>query len=97
MINGDPQRRAPHITNFCLPSLAGTPLIEHVTAVACSSGSAISSGGRTASHVLRAIGVSDEVAATAIRLSLGRTTTQDDIDFAIDHLVETAQGQTVAR
>ena len=99
VLNGHQGRRAPHITNVCLPTLAGTPVIDHVRGVACSSGSAISSAGRTASHVLTAIGVSDELAVTALRLSLGRTTIERDIDSAIDRLAATAQGlgQTVAR
>ena len=90
-INGDPVRRAPHITNLCLPSPAGTAIVEHLREVACSSGSAIGAAGRTSSHVLAAIGVPDELAMTSLRLSLGRTTTAEQIDLAIDHLVETVE------
>ncbi len=90
-INGHPLRRAPHITNVCLPSLAGTAVVEHLREVACSSGSAIGAAGRSSSHVLAAIGVSDELAMTSLRLSLGRTTTAEQIDLAIDHLVETVE------
>ncbi len=91
VINGDGLRRAPHITSVCLPSLAGTVVVEHVREVACSSGSAIGAAGRTSSHVLAAIGVTDELAMTSLRLSIGRTTTTGQIDLAIDHLVETVE------
>ncbi len=99
IINGHREQRAPHITNFCLPSLSGTPVIDHVSGIACSSGSAIGADGRRASHVATAIGVSEDLAMTALRLSLGRTTTESDIDVAIDDLVRTAHslGATVAR
>ena len=90
-INGDPADRAPHITNLCLPSLEGTAVVEHLSEVACSSGSAIGAAGRTTSHVLAAIGVPDELAMTSLRLSLGRTTTAEQIDLAIDHIVETIE------
>ena len=91
VINGDGLRRAPHITNVCLPSLAGTAVVEHLHDVACSSGSAIGAAGHATSHVLAAIGVTDELAMTSLRLSLGRTTTAEQIDLAVDHLVETVE------
>lgn len=91
LVNGDPQRRAPHVSNLCFASVRGVALIDHVEEVACSSGAAISSSGRAVSHVLRAIGVPDDLAVTSLRLSLGRFTTEEEIDAAVDALARVVQ------
>ncbi|MCP3903614.1 MAG: cysteine desulfurase [Planctomycetes bacterium] len=86
VVNGDRERRAPHIANLSFPVAAGARVIDAIDDVACSTGCAVSSGSVAASHVLRAIGVSDELAITSLRLSLGRTTVADEIDAAIEHV-----------
>ncbi len=96
MINGSAEKRLPNISNLCFGSVLGCAVIEHITAIACSSGSAIctadaggnSGGGRAASHVLASLGVPNDLAATALRISLGRFTTEQDIDIATNHVIE---------
>lgn len=91
LINGDAEKRLPNISNMCFDSVRGCAVIEHITAIACSSGSAIctaAGGGRAASHVLASLGVPDDLAATALRISLGRFTTEQDIDIATEHVIE---------
>ncbi|MHC5113794.1 MAG: cysteine desulfurase family protein [Planctomycetota bacterium] len=91
LVNGDRERRAPHVTNVSFPSAAGMRVIDAVEGVACSTGCAISSGSVATSHVLRSIGVSDELAITSLRLSLGRTTTADEIDLAVERIAAAVQ------
>ncbi len=92
IINGGEGQRVPHVSNLCFPAIAGTPLIDHVIGdIACSSGSAIGTDGRKPSHVLAALGISADIAATSLRLSLGRRTTRDDIDRAVEIIVSTVE------
>ena len=56
--------------------------------IACSSGSACTSASLEPSYVLKALGVGDELAHSSLRLSLGRFTTEDEVDFAIDKIHE---------
>ena len=92
IINGGEGERVPHVSNLCFPAIAGTPLIDHVIdEIACSSGSAIGTDGRKPSHVLAALGVSADIAATSLRLSLGRTTSRDDIDRTVQIIASTVQ------
>jgi cysteine desulfurase len=90
-INGDPERRAPHIASVCFGGLASIPFIRHVRGVACSSGAAVSTGSIRPSAVLTAIGVAPELAVTVLRLSLGRSTTEGDVDRAVDRIAEAAE------
>jgi len=86
VINGDRERRAPHVTNVSFPAAAGTRVIDAIDGVACSTGCAVSSGSVATSHVLRSIGVDDDLAITSLRLSLGRDTTSEEIDAAIEQI-----------
>jgi|TARA_B110000495_G_C22983736_1_gene578584 cysteine desulfurase len=81
--NGDPSRRVPHILNMTIPTAGPEPLMEQIQGVTCSGGAACPSAKGEPSHVLAAIGLQSEAAATTTRLSLGRTTTADDILAAI--------------
>ncbi|MEN6430694.1 MAG: cysteine desulfurase family protein, partial [Coriobacteriales bacterium] len=81
--------RLPHIVNFTIPGAEGEAMLLHLDAagIAVSTGSACSSGSLKPSHVLLAIGCPVELAHGSLRISLGRSTTQDDIDYFIDRLV----------
>ncbi len=84
MLNGDPQQRVPGILNISFAHIDGEALImELADDLAVSSGSACTSTNHEPSHVLRALGKSDELAHSAIRFSIGRFTQAQDIEHAI--------------
>ena len=82
-INGDLERRVPHNLNLSFNYVEGESLLMAIKDIAVSSGSACTSASLEPSYVLRALGLSDELAHSSIRFTLGRYTTADDIDFAI--------------
>jgi cysteine desulfurase len=84
IVNGDQNRRAPHILNITIPTSGPEPLLERLPGIACSSGSACASAKDEPSHVLAAIGLTPAAAASTIRLSLGRATTQGEITAAAE-------------
>lgn len=91
-LNGGTAPRLPHVSNISFEGVDSKEwLIAVNKAIAVSSGSACSSVTERASHVLRAMGVSEELGKASIRFSLGRSTTEDDIDFAIHHISLTLQ------
>jgi len=83
-VNGDLERRIPHNLNVSFNFVEGESLIMAVKDLAVSSGSACTSASLEPSYVLRALGRSDELAHSSIRFTLGRFTTEQEIDFAID-------------
>ncbi|MYM25270.1 IscS subfamily cysteine desulfurase [Duganella sp. FT135W] len=83
-INGDMDHRVPHNLNVSFNYVEGESLIMAVKDLAVSSGSACTSASLEPSYVLRALGRSDELAHSSIRFTIGRFTTEADIDFAID-------------
>ena len=83
-VNGDLDRRIPHKLNVSFNFVEGESLIMAVKDLAVSSGSACTSASLEPSYVLRALGRSDELAHSSIRFTLGRFTTEEEIDFAID-------------
>ena len=83
-VNGDLDQRIPHNLNVSFNFVEGESLIMAVKDLAVSSGSACTSASLEPSYVLRALGRSDELAHSSIRFTLGRFTTEDEIDFAID-------------
>ena len=85
-VNGDIERRVPHNLNVSFNFVEGESLIMAVKDIAVSSGSACTSASLEPSYVLRALGRSDELAHSSIRFTLGRFTTQDEVDYTIDHL-----------
>ena len=85
-INGDMDRRVPHNLNVSFNYVEGESLIMAVKDLAVSSGSACTSASLEPSYVLRALGRSDELAHSSIRFSVGRFTTEEDIDFAVQLL-----------
>jgi cysteine desulfurase len=87
-INGDMEHRVPHNLNVSFNYVEGESLIMAVKDLAVSSGSACTSASLEPSYVLRALGRSDELAHSSIRFTIGRFTTEKDIDFAVNLLKE---------
>jgi cysteine desulfurase len=85
-VNGDLDHRIPHNLNMSFNFVEGESLIMAVKDIAVSSGSACTSASLEPSYVLRALGRSDELAHSSIRFSIGRFTTQADVDYTIDLL-----------
>jgi cysteine desulfurase len=85
-VNGDMEHRVPHNLNVSFNFVEGESLIMAVKDLAVSSGSACTSASLEPSYVLRALGRSDELAHSSIRFTIGRFTTEEDIDFAIELL-----------
>ena len=85
-VNGDLERRVPHNLNVSFNFVEGESLIMAVKDIAVSSGSACTSASLEPSYVLRALGRSDELAHSSIRFTLGRFSTEEEIDYAVDHI-----------
>jgi cysteine desulfurase len=85
-VNGDMHRRVPHNLNVSFNFVEGESLIMAIKEVAVSSGSACTSASLEPSYVLRALGRSDELAHSSIRFTVGRFTTREEIDYAVDLL-----------
>ena len=82
-INGDMVRRVPHNLNISFNYVEGESLIMGVKGIAVSSGSACTSASLEPSYVLRALGRSDELAHSSLRMTIGRFTTEAEIDYAV--------------
>ena len=82
-VNGDLQRRTPHNLNVSFNFVEGESLVMAIKDVAVSSGSACTSASLEPSYVLRALGRSDELAHSSIRFTLGRFTTEEEIDYTV--------------
>jgi cysteine desulfurase len=87
-INGDLERRVPHNLNASFNFVEGESLIMGVKGIAVSSGSACTSASLEPSYVLRALGRSDELAHSSLRMTIGRFTTEQEIDYAVHTLRE---------
>ena len=85
-VNGDLANRVPHNLNVSFAYVEGESLIMAVRDIAVSSGSACTSASLEPSYVLRALGLTDELAHSSIRFSIGRFTTEEEIDFTVDLL-----------
>ncbi|MEO7243814.1 MAG: IscS subfamily cysteine desulfurase [Rubrivivax sp.] len=82
-INGDMEHRVPHNLNISFNFVEGESLIMGVKGIAVSSGSACTSASLEPSYVLRALGRSDELAHSSLRMTIGRFTTVEEIDYAV--------------
>jgi cysteine desulfurase len=89
-LNGDAERRLPGNLNLSFPGIEAPSLIEACPSIAISTGSACTSAKVEPSYVLRALGLPDAVANSAIRIGLGRFNTAAEVDFAVDTLAAAA-------
>ncbi len=85
-INGDEEARLPGAMNVSIAFVEGESLIMSLKGLAVSSGSACTSASLEPSYVLRALGLSDELAHSSLRFSFGRFTSEDDVDVAVEQL-----------
>ena len=83
-VNGHAEQRVPHNINMSFNYVEGESLIMGIKGLAVSSGSACTSASLEPSYVLRALGRSDELAHSSLRMTIGRWTTEEEIDFAIN-------------
>ncbi len=91
MLNGDPTRRAPGILNVTIDGVEGESLLFALPGLAVASGSACATTNAEPSYVLRALGRSDRLAQSSLRLSLGRFTTPADVETALRDIVATVE------
>jgi len=89
-VNGDLEHRLPGSLNLSLPGISAQALIEASPSIAISTGSACTSATVEPSYVLRALGLSDDLANASIRVGLGRFTTPAEVDFAADAIADAA-------
>ncbi|MBE9137370.1 cysteine desulfurase [Nodosilinea sp. LEGE 07088] len=93
VINGDPQNRLAGNLHISIPGIPNSAIIARVRySLAISTGSACSSGVETPSHVLRAMGLAESVVEGALRIGLGKFSTDDDIHQAAEILIQAVQG-----
>jgi cysteine desulfurase len=85
-LNGHPEKRVPHNVNMSFNFVEGESLIMGIKGIAVSSGSACTSASLEPSYVLRALGRSDELAHSSLRMTIGRFTTQEEIDYVVTTL-----------
>ena len=87
-VNGDLERRIPHNLNVSFNYVEGESLIMGIKGIAVSSGSACTSASLEPSYVLRALGRSDELAHSSLRMTIGRFTTEEEVDTVVTTLKE---------
>lgn len=88
VLNGDREQRIPGNLNLSFAYVEGESMIMAIKDLAVSSGSACTSASLEPSYVLRALGVEEEMAHTSIRIGLGRFTTEAEVDYAVQTIVE---------
>jgi cysteine desulfurase len=87
-INGHPEKRLAHLTNISFGFVEGESLMMATKELAMSSGSACTSASLEPSYVLKSLGVGDDLAHSSLRISLGRWTTEEEIDYAAAKIIE---------
>lgn len=93
-VNGADAPRLPHVSSVTFPGAPTAKLVPALRGLAVSTGSACRTGSTDPSHVLRAMGLSDDDAFATLRFSLGRPTTEADVDRAVE---ETARAVAAVR
>jgi len=89
-LNGDKEHRLPHVTNISFKYVDGEALMMGINKnIAVSSGSACTSASPEPSHVLKALGLGDDLVNSSLRFGLGRSTTEEQIDFSIEKVTNT--------
>jgi cysteine desulfurase len=97
-LNGPaPDRRLPHNLHVSFDDIEGEALLMALGDLAVSTGSACSSGSQAPSHVLQAIGAVGDRAGASIRFGLGRPTTDEHIDFAVERVTTVVRALRTAR
>jgi len=86
-VNGHAERRLPHIANISFGFVEGEGLMMAMSDIAVSSGSACTSASLEPSYVLKGLGVGDELAHSSLRLSMGRWTTEEEVDYTIQRVI----------
>jgi cysteine desulfurase len=92
-VNGSLQSRLPNNLNLCIDGIDAEAILTAITDVALSSGAACSSAEIKPSHVLKAIGCTDQQAASSIRFGLGRRNTTEEVDYVAQRIIETVNTQ----
>lgn len=91
-VNGSREHRLPQVTNISFPYVDGEALLAGLGKdIALSSGSACTSASMEPSYVLKALGLDDDLAHSSLRLGLGRFTTEEEIDYAIEQIRKTVE------
>jgi len=90
-VNGDIENRLPNVTNLSFSGIKGDQLLKRLKDIAVSSGSACISADSEPSYVLKALGLSDELAFSSIRFGLGRFNTAEEITFAATYVIQTVK------
>ena len=83
-VNGNREHRLPHVANISFKYVEGEGLMMAMKDLAVSSGSACTSASLEPSYVLKGLGLSDDLAHSSIRYGLGRFTTEEEVDYAIE-------------
>ena len=90
-VNGHAEKRLPHLTNISFGFVEGESLMMGIKQIACSSGSACTSASLEPSYVLKGLGLGDDLAHSSLRLSLGRFSTEAEVDEAIEGIVKAVE------
>jgi len=93
VLNGHPENRLPNTLNLSFPGMIGEEILSHIPEICASTGAACHDRSLKLSHVLGAMGVTEEVGMGAIRLSLGRPTTEGEVDEAAGLLIAKGTGK----
>ncbi len=87
-INGHAEKRLAHLTNISYGFVEGESMMMAIKDIAVSSGSACTSASLEPSYVLKSLGVGDDLAHSSLRMSLGRWSTEEEVDYTIEKVVE---------